>query len=197
VQREHRESEVIPGAPEAGASGPEEDDSAGIGRAERMAGHIRERLEAYLEQTLEPSAQAEVERHIVVCGSCRAALEGEREARRCMDWLLSLEAPPQPGPDFYVRVEQSIDQRLSQDWFSVLAAAMRPRLAYPVMFLLLLAGAWGYTYETASSIVPVEEGLTAMEYPAAEFTDLSFSHLEREASEDVVMMSLVALPEGL
>jgi hypothetical protein len=166
-----------------------------------MAGHILdrhivERLEAYLEQTLEPAGQLHFERHVARCGSCRAALEAEREARRCMNWLLPTEAPPQPGPDFYVRVQQSIDDRLSLDWFSALAAAMRPKLAYPMIFLLLLAGAWNYTYDSAVAAPPVEEGLTAMEFPAQEFTDLSFSHLEREASEDVVMMSLVALPEG-
>jgi hypothetical protein len=161
-----------------------------------MAEHILEHLDAYLEQTLQPSAQAELERHVAYCATCRQALEAEREARACMTWLLASEAPPQPGPDFYVRVQQSIDQKLSQDWFSALAAAMRPRLAYPMMFLMLLAGAWSYTYDATAVAAPtVEDGFTAMEFPAAEFTDLAFSHLEREASEDVVMTSLVSLPE--
>ena len=160
-----------------------------------MAGHIVERLEAYLEGRLDSAALAEVERHISHCRSCREALEAEREVRQCMDWLVPTEAPPQPGPDFYVRVEQSIDHRLSQDWFSALGAVMRPRFAYPMFFLLLLAGAWSYTDSTSVQFTPpVEEGLTAMEFPAADFTDLAFSHLEREDSEDVVMTNLVAAP---
>ncbi|MBI3935032.1 MAG: zf-HC2 domain-containing protein [Acidobacteria bacterium] len=154
-----------------------------------MTKHVLDRLDAYLEEMLDSRSLEQFERHVADCGFCRKALLAAREAGRCMDWLLAAEAPPVPGPDFYVRVQQSIDKRLSRNWFENLAAAVHPRLAYPMIFLGLLAAAWTFTYERWQP----EEGLAAIEYPATEFAQMSFTMADRELSEDLVMMNLVEL----
>jgi hypothetical protein len=88
-------------------------------------------------------------------------------------------------------VEQSIERRLTRNWFDSLGAVMRPRLAYPLLFLGLLAAAWTLT----SDIREPEEGMTAIEYPSAEFAQMSFTTADHDQSEDLVMMNLVEMPE--
>ena len=155
-----------------------------------MADHIIHRLDAYVEEMLDSASQELFERHVSACGSCRKALLAAREARECLDWLLPVEAPPVPGPEFYARVEESIERKLSRNWFDDLGAAIRPRLVYPLIFLGLLAAAWTLT----SEIREPEEGLAAIEYPATEFAHMSFTSADTDLSEDLVMMNLVELP---
>ena len=154
-----------------------------------MREHVLHRLDAYLEEMLDPRALEQFDRHVAVCASCRKALVAAREARQCLDWLKPDEAPPVPGPEFYVRVQQSIDKRLSHSWFENLGAVMRPRLAYPLVFLSLLIAAWTLT----SDVREPEEGLAAIEYPATEFAHMSFTTSDIQASKDLVMMNLVEL----
>jgi predicted anti-sigma-YlaC factor YlaD len=156
-----------------------------------MTEHIQDRLDAYLEAMLDSGTHSAFDRHLAECGACRRAVKAAREARQCLDWLVPAEAPPVPGPEFYARVEQSIERRLARNWFDALGAAMRPRLAYPLLFLGLMAAAWTFT----SDIREPEEGLTAIEYPSAEFAQMSFTTADHDQSEDLVMMNLVAMPE--
>jgi len=155
-----------------------------------MAQHIKNQLDAYLDGLVDPATHADMDRHIVQCGSCRRAFEAARGARRCMDLLMPVEAPPEPGPGFYARLEQSIERRMARNWFDSLGAVMRPRLVYPLLFLGLLAAAWTLT----SDVREPDEGLTAIEYPAAEFAQMTFTTAEHDVSEDMVMMNLVELP---
>ena len=155
-----------------------------------MSLHIQERLDDYLDQVLDPGSRDLFDRHVAACGSCRKALLAAREARQCMGWLAPEEAAPLPGPDFYYRLEQSIDKRISRNWFENLAGAMRPRLAYPLLFLGLLAAAWTLTYDLPESA----EGLAAIEFPGTDFAQMAFTTADRESSEDLVMMNLVDLP---
>jgi hypothetical protein len=155
-----------------------------------MRGHIHDQLDAYLEGMLDPASQGCFDRHVAGCRPCQNALTQARNARLCLDWLIPEEAAPVPPADFYCRVEQSIESRLSHNWFENLAGAMRPRLAYPLMFLLFLTAAWTVTYEAPEP----EEGLAAIEYPATEFAEMAFTTADRELSEDLVMMNLVDLP---
>ena len=156
-----------------------------------MAEHIREWLEAYLEGVLDPVSQDGFDRHVAQCGSCRKALDAALNARQCLDWLVPAEAPPVPGPEFYARVERSIERRLARNWFDSLGAVMQPRLAYPLLVLGLLAAAWTFTYDNREP----EEGLAAIEYPAAEFAQMSITMADHDRSEDLVMMNLVEVPE--
>lgn len=156
-----------------------------------MADHIQDRLDAYLEEMLDSGTQAAFDLHVGKCGSCRRAVKAAREVRQCLNWLVPAEAPPVPGPEFYARVEQSIGRRLSRNWFDALGAAMRPRLAYPLLFLGLLTAAWTFT----SDIREPEEGMTEIEYPSAEFAQMSYTTADHDLSEDLVMMNLVELPE--
>jgi len=155
-----------------------------------MTAHVIHQLDAYLERMLDPHTLAQFDQHVASCRSCRNAWIAAREARQCIEWLKPTEAPPMPGPEFYVRVQQSIDKRLSRSWFENLGAAMRPRLAYPLIFLSLLTAAWTLTSEVREP----EEGLSAIEYPAAEFSQMAYTTSDIEASEDLVMMNLVDLP---
>lgn len=155
-----------------------------------MSAHIQDRLDAYLEQMLDSASLELFERHVAECGSCRKRLTAAREARQYIGWLLPAEPAPVPGPDFYYRVERSIDRRISRNWFENLAGAIRPRLVYPLIFLGLLTAAWTLTYEPPAP----EEGLAAIEYPTTEFAQMAFTSADRELSEDMVMMNLVDLP---
>ena len=156
-----------------------------------MTEHIRGRVDAYLEGLLDPGSEARFDQHVAGCGSCRNALDAARQTRLCMDWLMPAEVPPVPGPEFYVRVEQSIEKRISRSWIESLAAALHPRLAYPLVFLGLLAAAWTLTYASREP----EEALAAIEYPATEFAHMAFTTADHDQSEDLVMRNLVELPE--
>jgi hypothetical protein len=156
----------------------------------KMRGHIHDQLDAYLEGLLDSASQEWFDQHLAGCRACRNALIQVREARMCLDWLIPEEAPPVPSADFYFRVEQSIENRLSRNWFDTLAGVMRPSLAYPLLFLVVLAAAWTVTYEAPRP----EEGLAAIEYPATEFAQMAFTTADHELSEDLVMMNLVDLP---
>lgn len=158
-----------------------------------MAFHARDQMDDYLRGLLTPAERECFARHVALCPSCQGALEESTDARQCLEWLAPTEAPPEPGPDFYFRVQQSIEHRFSQGWFNTLAASLRPRLAYPLVFLVLLLVAWALTYETREA----DDGLLAMEFPAAEFAQMSFSDVsaDRSVSQDLVMMNLVELPE--
>lgn len=156
-----------------------------------MANHVRDQMDDYLSELLDPGARAHFERHLAGCPSCKEAWKISLETRRCLEWLLPAEAPPEPGPDFYCRVRESIEKKLSYGWFGSLAAAMHPRLAYPLVFLGLLLLAWTLTYQSGD----VEDGLLAMEYPATEFAQMAFSDAEPSVSHDLIMMNLVELPE--
>ena len=155
-----------------------------------MTDHIHNQLDAYLEGMLHSASRGLFDRHVAGCGSCHKALRDAREARLCLDWLIHEDAAPVPAPDFYYRVEESIEKRISRNWFENLAGAMRPRLAYPLIFLGLLTAAWTLTTETPQP----DEGLAAIEYPAREFAEMAFTTADRELSEDLVMMNLVDLP---
>jgi Putative zinc-finger len=155
-----------------------------------LSSHIHNSLDAYLERMLDPVSEDQFDRHVAGCRSCRKALIAAREARQYIDWLLPTDPAPVPGPDFFYRVEQSIEKRVSRNWFENLAGAIRPRLAYPLLFLGLLAAAWTLTYNAPEP----EEGLAAIEYPAAEFAQMAYTTSDRELSEDLVMMNLVELP---
>src|SRR5262249_39272696 len=107
------------------------------------------------------------------------------------DLLLPLDAPPTPGPGFYASVEKSIERRMAWNWFDSLGAVLRPRLVYPLLFLGLLAAAWTLTSE---GVREPDEGLTAIEYPTAEFAQMKFTTADHDVSEDMVMNNLVELP---
>ena len=156
-----------------------------------MGNHVRDQVDDYLRDVLDPGARGDFERHIAGCPSCQRAVETALDTRQYFQWLAPTEAPPEPGPDFYFRVRASIDQRLARSWLESLAAAMRPHLAYPLLLLGLLLVAWALTYQSRE----VEEGLVAMEYPATEFAQMSSVYVDRTISQDLIMMNLVELPE--
>jgi hypothetical protein len=156
-----------------------------------MGYHVRDQVDEYLGRLLDPATQASFERHLGVCPGCQEALKAAQEARQCIDWLVPTEAPPQPGPNFYHRVAQSIEQKRAYGWFGTLAMTMRPRLAYPLVVLGLLLVAWTFTYEARVA----DDGLVAMEYPASEFAQMTFSDADEVSGQDLVMRTLVELPE--
>ncbi len=156
-----------------------------------MLCRMKHLIEDYLSETLEPARRTDLERHMANCPSCQQALTAAQEARLCLDWLMPVEAPPQPGPDFYYRVQRSIERERQGSWFASLEAAMRWRLAYPLGVLCLLLVAWSLTFEGRDSFA--YDGLAETEYPAAEFSQMSFSHGDQ--AQELVMVTLVGVPE--
>ena len=156
-----------------------------------MQFHVREQIEDYLADLLQnPRERRLFERHVGRCASCRQALREAERSSWYLQWLRPAEMAPTPGPDFYVRVRQSIEQKNSSGWWANLAAALHPRLAYPLVFLMLMLAAWTVTLPTSR----VEE-LTPLEAISAEFSNLSFPDSDQSQNRDFVMSSLVAIAE--
>ena len=153
-----------------------------------MRNHVRYRIEEYLMGLLDADAQRNFEQHIGSCRSCRKALQDSRDADSYLKWLLPLEAIPLPGPEFYSRVEKSIEKKLDSGWFSNLAAVLYgPRLVYPLLFLFLglLLAAWAQTVSTEWG----EAGVLGI--PPARFSGTISSEADRANSRDLVMVSLM------
>ncbi|MBI3896509.1 MAG: zf-HC2 domain-containing protein [Acidobacteria bacterium] len=157
-----------------------------------MQFHIREQIEDYLAGRLaELQEREQIERHIRSCSSCRQALREDESSRWYLQWLMLTEAPPAPGPDFYVRVRQSIEQRKSSGWLGNLAAALHPRLAYPLVFMMLMLAAWTVTIPASEM-----EEVTPLEALTIEFASISFPDSDQNQNRDLVMDSLVEVAEA-
>jgi hypothetical protein len=158
-----------------------------------MRHHVKHRLDDYCMELLDPESRQAFERHVESCSSCRLALREYQSAHSCLQWLVSADAPPEPGPEFYCRVQASIERRrFSGGWLDGLAATLQPRLAYPVALLGILLVAWILTFRLSD----VEEGMIAMEFPETQFANMSFSNPDARAGQDQVMLSLVNGPEA-
>jgi len=149
--------------------------------------HMKDVLEDYLEGDLLIEEERIVQEHLSVCSSCAAALEDAQTARGCLALLRSNEAPPRPGPEFFVKVQQSIERQQSPGWFGSLSAALHaPKFAYPLLFLFLglLATAWTMTSDSEWADTGVF-GIPQPVYSAAASVD-----------RDLVMTSLVETAES-
>jgi len=158
-----------------------------------MRYHIKDQIEDYLSGMLDPMALREFEQHIRNCRGCDEALCDSRAARLYLECLQPLETPPQPGPEFYSRVQRSIEKKMDSGWLGDLAAAFHgPRLAYPLLFLLLglLLMAWSMNFQTEWT----ETGVFGI--PPARFSGVISSEADRMRSRDMVMISLVETLEG-
>ncbi len=152
-----------------------------------MRHHVKDHIEDYLAGMLDPEALRNFEQHITSCRSCEEALCDSRAARSYLQWLLPVKTPPEPGPEFYSRVQKSIEKKMDSGWLGNLAAALHgPRLAYPLLFLFLglLLMAWSMTFQTDWA----ETGVLGI--PPARFS----TSVSSEAGRDLVMISLVELP---
>lgn len=157
-----------------------------------MQFHVREQIEDYLTERLaEPREREQFERHVGSCASCRQALREAESSYWYLQWLRPAEAPPTPGPDFYARVWQSIEQRESSGWLGNLAAAWHPQLAYPLAFLMLMLAAWTVTLPASGG-----EELTPLEAISAEFSNISFPDSDPSQNRDFVMSNLVEIAEA-
>jgi predicted anti-sigma-YlaC factor YlaD len=145
---------------------------------------VEEQLEEYLSGELSCEAEHVFEEHLRQCHPCSDLLAEVRSSRSYMAWLVPEEAPPVPGPGFHYRVEQAIERKMESSWLAELTRLMRPRLAYPLVFLMLLSVAWTLTLE-----VEAEEEILAA-FPA-QFSSTISSEADRLDSRDLVMATLV------
>lgn len=158
-----------------------------------MQNHVRDQIEDYLAGVIDPEALRNFEQHIRICRSCEEAFRDTQDALSYLKWLLPLEAPPEPGPDFYFRVQNSIEKKLDSGWFARFAAALHgPRLAYPLLFLLLglILTAWTMTFPTESS----DSGVLGI--PLARYSVTISSEADRMRSREMVMVSLMETLEN-
>ncbi|MBI4463290.1 MAG: zf-HC2 domain-containing protein [Acidobacteria bacterium] len=157
-----------------------------------MRSHVQDQIDEYLAERLSPKQRPRLEQHVRGCRLCRTALQEAQAARAYLQWLAPCEPSPQPGPAFYHRVQEAIASQQVFGWFRNWAAVLHPRLAYPLAGLILLLIAWTLTYPRQNR----EEGLWAIEFPSSEFVQLSFSNADRSGGRDLVMRSLVEVPEA-
>ena len=156
-----------------------------------MRGHVQDQMDAYLAEALGPEARRDFERHVQSCRACGDALGEAQSVRGYLQWLVSDEASPEPGPDFYLRVRESIERKQVSGWLGSLSVALHPRLAYPLLVLGLLLMAWALTFPGGNA----EDELMAMEFPSAQFAGLSFTEVGQTITYDDVMLSLVEVSE--
>ncbi len=153
-----------------------------------MQNHVHDRLEEYLMDEMEPFAREIFENHVAKCRSCANRVRDARESQSYLAWLRPMEAPPRPGPDFYRKLERSIERKASSGWLPNLAAMLQgPRLAFPLLFLVLglLLTAWTMDFEPELT----ESGVLGI--PPARFSDAISSEADRLHSREMVMVSLV------
>lgn len=146
--------------------------------------HIHDFMEDYLTGQLDLKSQRTFRQHIAGCRSCANALKDVTQANAYLQRLHPIEAPPVPGPQFYLKVQQSIEKKLDTGWFGSFAAVLQgPRLAFPLLFLFLglLLSAW--TMMTTADWDA--EGI--MGIPPRRFSQTIASDTDR----DMVMVSLV------
>ena len=156
-----------------------------------MRHHVRDQIDDYLTGLLEPEAGRDFVQHAGSCRSCGKALREARIARSCLQWLQLREESPKPSPAFYSKVQESIEKRKGPGWFSDLAAALHPRLAYPLFSLAVLLMTWTLTFRPAEGGVELLE----LDFPPAPFANLSLSDADSALGRDLVLTSLVDLTE--
>ena len=163
-----------------------------MGNEVGMQGHVTEWIDEYLDAALSPEVSRRFEQHVVGCRSCERSLREIEDARSCLRWLSSPEAPPSPGPEFYIKVQQSIEQKMDPGFWGHIGIALHgPRLAYPLVFLFLglLLTAWG----TALPNDWTEAGV--LDIPPAQYS-AAVSEAEMIQNREMVMISLVETSEG-
>jgi anti-sigma factor RsiW len=149
---------------------------------------VEEQLEEYLGGELSFEDERVFEEHLQQCRACARSLAAARSSHSYMAWLVPEEAPPAPGPGFHFRVERAIERKLESSWLAQLSRSLRPRLAYPLVLLMLLSVAWTLTLE-----VDAEEEILAA-FPA-QFSAAISSEADRIDSRDLVMATLVDLTD--
>ena len=145
---------------------------------------VEERLEEYLGGELSSEEERAFGEHLERCRGCAHALADARNSRSYMAWLVPEEAPPVPGPGFYFRVQRAIDRRMESSWLVELTRSLQPRLAYPLLLLLLLSVAWTLSVEADFD----DDSVFA--FPT-QFSDTISSEADRLDSRDLVMATLV------
>ena len=149
---------------------------------------VEEQLEEYLGGELSSSEEHAFGEHLNRCHACARALAEARSSHSYMAWLVPEEAPPTPGPGFHLRVQRAIEHRMESSWLAELTRALRPRLAYPLMLLVLLSVAW-----TLSVEVEYDDD-SVFAFPT-QFSDTISSEADRLDSRDLVMATLVDVTE--
>jgi anti-sigma factor RsiW len=109
---------------------------------------VETHLESYLEGTLRVIDRREVEKHLDGCPACRGEVAELRQAHEWMQLLAAAE-PLAPAPGFYNRVRLRIEAANAlRAWpFWQLLPAFGRQLAYATMVLVLLAGAYVFTFQ--------------------------------------------------
>jgi len=118
-----------------------------------MHGLPQEHLEGYLSGLLLPAEQRALETHLAGCPACREELRAlEGSARELQLLRPPVGATPVPGPGFFLRVMQRIeDQKEQPFWTLLLDPLFGRRLVFACLMLLALLG--GYL-TTASPVEP-------------------------------------------
>ncbi|MBI2815914.1 MAG: zf-HC2 domain-containing protein [Acidobacteria bacterium] len=149
-----------------------------------MQQHVNAGIEEYLSGELDVHELRDFRRHLKECPSCARAVREAEDTQSCMQWLQPLEAPPAPGPDFYFKIQSSIQRNSGAGCLGSFALAFRGlRVAYPLIFLAagLLISLWTFTTQTEWG----EYGV--LDIPPARFS----TAITTEARRDLVMVSLV------
>ena len=133
----------------------------------KMHREIEDNLEDFLAGTADPNGRGRIETHLRECSECRQEVESMREMSA---WFSSLRSPdpPEPGPDFYARVNILIEkQRPTPFWSGALDPFFGKRLALASLLMLATLGTVLVSRETGSYTPgPTPEMILAAEQDA-------------------------------
>lgn len=153
--------------------------------------HVTEFIDDYLQGGMDHAGRAAVESHMSECAECRQSVEAARQSAALLRWLPHPDAPPQPGPDFYLRVQAAIESRQRRSWLLNWTSALQPRLALPaVMMGMLLLALLVVPRRGTAHTVQSAEGWEEVEFPAADFAAMSYSDDGDELRHDRMMNNL-------
>ena len=151
--------------------------------------HIRESIDDYLQGAMDAASVVRFDSHVAHCRECREALSNARDASTMMSWLPHPEAAPQPGPDFYYRLQESIEKAQTGGWLVRWVVGLQPRLAIPALMMGMLLLAWMISLPRHGSAMTVD-GWDEVEYPSADFAQMTYSDDQDEARHDRMMDNL-------
>ncbi len=116
---------------------------------------VRDKLEEYLNRRGGTEMPGEMAAHLQACSSCARELE---QIERQAGMLRSLRARRcEPGPGFYARVRERIDQTDDSIWSILLRPALGRRLVIAAYALLLLLGFYLIAFQPDDSAAAAPE----------------------------------------
>ena len=145
---------------------------------------VVENLEEYLSGLLEPAEHREIEAHLTACEMCREEMRNMQDVSLLFGSMRTEEAFD-PGPGFYARVAQRVEQRKSPTLAGLFGLDMvfGRRLVFGCLLMLTVLGSYLVSRETAFPGGPS---------PAAIMAEQNLPAFDSASAPDNMLVTLTA-----